>query len=472
MCKMDNRPQFGEQRAVSLTFQDISNIIPVHRKPEMVAPTRPEHLWAALDGGPQRLYACVDAAKIPNLVEHLEAEGLRHACMFDGAAAQDYGQVAPWLVELPPGSRFLDRLFAENPPISAFWPCDAAIFLHSSADLGAVRQHLKRLTKIPRVDGEEVYFRFWDPQVAHGYFTRIADWPERVASLLISRHARIDRIIVPLEKARSARMFMLAPQLARAATTPSLRLTERDLKILADLQWPRLNQELCDWLQEVDPVRFRGFGAARLSSLAAHVIREGRAFGFRYKEEFAYLLYMMTFLGGWFHKAPQSAAFTAILAHQGDTRFAHMSRSFPALYQQLYGHLGDPVAQMQALWSLIEQGRRMAGGWADLEAHHVAQCADAIARRLGWSEAQTREVAANAAAAAQDARITSPRDIALHHVLWLSLGPYPLHDPLQPWVAETFGAARGDPGAMMPLATYALRRLTRRLSLLKGLAHD
>jgi hypothetical protein len=45
-------------------------------------------------------YAILDAARIPNLPEILAQGTARHECLFKGAAYDDWGHVAPWLVAL------------------------------------------------------------------------------------------------------------------------------------------------------------------------------------------------------------------------------------------------------------------------------------------------------------------------------------------------------------------------------------
>ncbi|WP_298260221.1 DUF4123 domain-containing protein [uncultured Litoreibacter sp.] len=418
-----------------------------------------------------QLFACIDAAKMPNILEVLAAEGIQHACLFSGKEAEDYGAVAPWIAEIPPNERILDKLFSVNPEMSALWQFDGAIFFQSTANFDGMRSHLRRLTKVPRVDNKSVFFRFWDPLVAHWYFSEIADWPDRLSSLLVSRHATVSRIIVPRGTTKSARIFDLSMPAGHIPSSRSLRLEERDLKILRDLQWFRLEHDLCAWMTRFDPVRFRGFDQARLARISKHAIREGRAFGLRYQEEFAYLLYVMTFLGGWFHRAPQFSCFSELFADPSDERFTNLTREFPDRHKKFFGHLGDPSVQMKHLQSWTEKIIAEAGSWDKLDAGHLNMMSTEIARRLGWGEEQYRIVEADAAASARDSGILDDRGIRLHHIIWMTLGPYFLHDPLYPWAEEKYVEASKKPDAIFKVASYGHRRLTRTISLQRFFAN-
>ena len=63
---------------------------------------------------PLHTYAVLDAAKAFGLPEMLEASGLDHACLFQGVAAADYRDAAPWLVRLEDGHRFTRGLFTRG----------------------------------------------------------------------------------------------------------------------------------------------------------------------------------------------------------------------------------------------------------------------------------------------------------------------------------------------------------------------
>ncbi len=63
-------------------------------------------------------YAILDAAKITNLPELLEASPLEHRCLFKGSAYDALKDAAPWVVRLENGNSFTRNLFTRS---SAPW---------------------------------------------------------------------------------------------------------------------------------------------------------------------------------------------------------------------------------------------------------------------------------------------------------------------------------------------------------------
>ena len=94
----------------------------------------------------------------------LEASGLDHTCLFQGAAAEDLRDVAPWLVRLEEGHRLTRGLFAHGNAPWDMWDREPGIFLRSTATLAALRKHLRKFTKVQDEDGMWYYARFWEPR--------------------------------------------------------------------------------------------------------------------------------------------------------------------------------------------------------------------------------------------------------------------------------------------------------------------
>ncbi len=449
-----------------LLVKDILGIVPLDRAPVETGgfDLHPD-LNAALFEGHQRTFVILDAAKIPQLAGLFDSENIEARCLFTGEAAEEYGEVAPWIAELKGDERLLRLLFSKAPEISALWQRSAAVFVRADATLTQVWSHFRRHTKVPRVNGPDLYFRFWDPEVAHFYYNGVSEWPERVKSLLVSRHAVIDRIIAPTTEDEGARVFLLQDTPKQGGSGPALRLEERDLQVLGEMQWPKLERELTDWLRRADPVRFRGFNKKRRQVLAAHAIKEGRAFGLSFKEEYAYFLYMMTFLGGWFHTAPQFSHFNRLLAEGGGTRYLDLKRDFPKVYAERFGHMGKPSDVLRQLQGSVETCLAEAGGWAGLKESDVAAITQEIERRLQWKDTEIAVVRADAAAQAIEIGLQTPYGRELHYLLWLLVGPHYLTDPLFPWAAEVFETVETPDDAIVAVTRYAHRRMNRTLSI-------
>ncbi|MEP3344970.1 MAG: DUF4123 domain-containing protein [Litoreibacter sp.] len=128
--------------------------------------------------GHTRTFAVLDAAKVEGLREQLDASSLTHKCLFQGAAEEELGEVAPWLVELQPGNTFTRNLFTKHPDAATswhLWDSDAAVFLRSSSDLQAVRKHLRRFTRAQDRAGKWYFVRFYDPAVLPGFIKSLPD---------------------------------------------------------------------------------------------------------------------------------------------------------------------------------------------------------------------------------------------------------------------------------------------------------
>ena len=121
-------------------------------------------LWrlAALQGG-ERLYGVVDGARSIKLATDAYLKyGQAFRSLFEGPSANDLGGVAPYLVEVDPSGRYLG-LWAQR------WGTHSGILLVTSAQPDALREHLRGLFVAEDEQGQEFFFRFYDPRVLRVY---------------------------------------------------------------------------------------------------------------------------------------------------------------------------------------------------------------------------------------------------------------------------------------------------------------
>lgn len=106
-------------------------------------------------------YAVLDGASIPDLLDHLYAEDGRpeFVCLYRGELEPDIAEVAPYLVRLQPGAPFTAWLLAEG------WGKHWGIYALSQADLKSVRRHFRKFLMVKDPEGNQMYFRFYDPRV-------------------------------------------------------------------------------------------------------------------------------------------------------------------------------------------------------------------------------------------------------------------------------------------------------------------
>ena len=129
-------------------------------------------------------YAIIDANRVFGLAQRLETSGLRHRCLYKGAAARDYGDSAPWLVELLPCHALTRLLFTDDPRKGGarLWADQTASFLVSPLGLDAMQAHLRHFTMIIDPDrNKRFYFRFYAPEIMRSVIAELPD--DRLQSL-------------------------------------------------------------------------------------------------------------------------------------------------------------------------------------------------------------------------------------------------------------------------------------------------
>lgn len=175
------------ERNAGIAFTTIENVEPLDDQfgvvgPLAVPPQLREALFGQFDatGGrdvvPLHTYAVLDAARVPGLPEVLEASGLAHACMFQGEAAVDLRDVAPWIVQLEEGHDFTRRLFSQGDGPRHLWDAESGIFLRSQGSLDDVRKHLRKFTKVRDHSSKWYYVRFYDPKAATTFLDQTSYW--------------------------------------------------------------------------------------------------------------------------------------------------------------------------------------------------------------------------------------------------------------------------------------------------------
>ena len=162
---------------------------------------------------PLATYAVLDAAKMPYLLTSLlESSGLRYQSLFQGAAQEELGEHAPYLVELKDGHDFTRRLFTGPDGINGLWEKELGIFIRSRAGFDALRKHLRKFTRVQDEEGKWFYFRFWEAQALPNYLCSITTDAERVDQWVNGSGCTIHRFITCNPSSRTT-------QIAESTTT-------------------------------------------------------------------------------------------------------------------------------------------------------------------------------------------------------------------------------------------------------------
>ncbi|WP_417842457.1 DUF4123 domain-containing protein [Thalassospira sp.] len=140
-----------------------------------------------------KTYAIVNADRFQWRSSEIEFCGLPHRCLFQGKAAQERKDEAPYLIELSQEVDFTRRLFTHDitmlPDMESahLWQLEACMLVRSRASLDEVWHHFRRFTRFQGDNGKWFHFRFWEPSIFTAYWKHFATSYARVARFYCSR---------------------------------------------------------------------------------------------------------------------------------------------------------------------------------------------------------------------------------------------------------------------------------------------
>ncbi len=109
--------------------------------------------------GSQPLYAILDSARTPRVLEFLSKCKDRFHSLYEGESAVHMASCAPYLVRLPEKSRLIRKLARDA------WGDSWGVFLVSEAPFEDVRKHLRHFLIVQVEGAPDHYFRYYDPRV-------------------------------------------------------------------------------------------------------------------------------------------------------------------------------------------------------------------------------------------------------------------------------------------------------------------
>lgn len=139
--------------------------------------TVPPALASLLFQPDRATYALLDGALIMGLPERLAASGLRYACLYEGEAAQEFADTAPYIAELTadaPLTKSLFSQYAKDGIQRGIWPDEAGIIVQSPASLHALKRHFRKFTYVQDAQGKRVFFRFYVPVTLRSLIAHMA----------------------------------------------------------------------------------------------------------------------------------------------------------------------------------------------------------------------------------------------------------------------------------------------------------
>ncbi|MFQ6549091.1 DUF4123 domain-containing protein [Aestuariibius sp. 2305UL40-4] len=129
-------------------------------------------------------YAILDNGRFNGTLPDLcDAEGLRAVCLFQGQVGRNLADVAPWIVQLLPGSSLTRNLWTHVPGKEApwhFWNRKPGIYVTGPVSFDEMRTHFRKLSRWKDDDGKAFFLRFWEAAPMLEYFRWVAD-PKQAA---------------------------------------------------------------------------------------------------------------------------------------------------------------------------------------------------------------------------------------------------------------------------------------------------
>jgi len=125
--------------------------------------TPQERLLYLLRSDFQPLYAVLDAARDIKILALLFKSNEEYQSLYEGPQGAKLAQVAPYLVRLKKDSLLLEKLVRDG------WGESWGVYLTCASEFNEVRRHLRHFLEVMLPEGEQVYFRFYDPRVLRVY---------------------------------------------------------------------------------------------------------------------------------------------------------------------------------------------------------------------------------------------------------------------------------------------------------------
>lgn len=104
-------------------------------------------------------YVLLDAARMLDEMEKAKELNPGHDSLYRGRSEEALAIVAPYLFTYEEGTEFASWLEENN------WGDAWGVYFFSNASLEALHRHLRKFLLVKTEEGEELYFRFYDPRV-------------------------------------------------------------------------------------------------------------------------------------------------------------------------------------------------------------------------------------------------------------------------------------------------------------------
>lgn len=400
---------------------------------------------------PMQTYAVLDAAKIVHLPDLLADSRLEYRCLFTGDAYDEMKDVAPWVVRLEEGNNFTRRLFTGPKGVNGLWNKEAGIYVRSRATLEDMWRHFRKFTKVRNNRENWLYLRWWEP--SFWYLALL----KQVGQIQRDLTSPLDALVVPLELPMFGDRWLSLHTEGEGAGGEH-RLSDEDLKDI------RLTTNLRDCLMILDGfarTRFKGLGVHHTIRFVRHALATAEHFGLQYRDQTAYLMFVMNFLGSWFWHDPRFPKMADILHSSTLSNHRKIEELHAAFSQFSTNFIGDDYSLYWAALARTEAKlppllENAASDEAVLRAQVECHGRPDVIRHFPAAAFLERS-----RHAADAIGMSSPRGYRASVILsyWFGTGYY--NDPLFPWIAEKAGEQRTADSRARSVLAYALKRMQK-----------
>ena len=108
---------------------------------------------------PYPLYSLLDAACMEDEIDTAKSLNPAFDSLYRGQSEETLASVAPYIFQVNRGQDF-EKWYFDNG-----WGASWGVLVYSQEDMKSLHKHFRKFLMVKAEDGEELYFRFYDPRV-------------------------------------------------------------------------------------------------------------------------------------------------------------------------------------------------------------------------------------------------------------------------------------------------------------------
>jgi hypothetical protein len=105
------------------------------------------------------IYLLLDAARMEDEIEIAKEMNPDFDSLYRGRSEETLSSVAPYIFKVNRGEQFEKWYFEKG------WGVSWGVLVYSQDDMKSLHKHFRQFLMVKTEDGEELYFRFYDPRV-------------------------------------------------------------------------------------------------------------------------------------------------------------------------------------------------------------------------------------------------------------------------------------------------------------------